>query len=342
MNSRMRLNSPILFISLSFAVGVLNFLDTFVRLMYSFMARATYPLEVYLKPVFFLAQAVSLILFIRSVRFVQNPVVSDRRLSRFFATQLVLIVVVILLYMDFQLTALARLSTANIFLELAFNLAYLVALSGTCFWFAIELINHNKWKWLSIVFVLIGLAFVTAFLEPMFFWSQNYVNLVFPSQLALVSTYAPHTLMFLAAMSTVAIIIRQTSLKNSSLSFRLALLLFVPAFLLPLIWEGYKEGLINFVIRDVFYWGFGYSGYQWYAVSFYLMAFVAYIFTCRELSRRSDHTLAFSLILLGVASFPWNGVVPLKVGYSSILGNVISLSSIITGASLLMSRRGVE
>jgi len=340
MNSSMWLKPPTLFVSFSFAVGVLNFLDTFVRLMYSFMVRAPYPLDVYPKPIFFLAQAVGLILFIRSVCFAQKPVVSDPTLSRFFAAHIVLAVVVVLLYVDFQLTALIGIGIVNVFLQLAFNLVYLVALSGTSFWFALKLRTQNKLKWLSIVFVLIGLAFVTVFLEPMFFWSQNNIGLVFPSELALLGTYAPHVLMFLAAMSTVAILFLQTSVKNSSLSFRLSLFLFVPAFFLPFAWDGYKDGLINFVIRDVFYWGFGYSGYQWYAVSFYLMSFAAYIITWRVISNRSDHTLAFSLIVLGVASFPWNGVVPLQVGYSSIPGNVISLSSIITGATLLKSRKG--
>jgi len=335
-----RFKSPTFFVSFSFAVGVLNFLDTFARLMYSFMLHgAAYPLGVYLKPVFFFAQAAALIMFIISVRFVEKPIVSGQTLSRFFAVHAVLIVVVVLLYVDFQVSTLAGISAANPFLQLAFYAVYLVSLSGTSFWFAFELLSQNKWKWRSIIFVLISLGFATAFLEPMFFWSQNYLGLVFPSQLALVGTYAPHILMFLAAMSTVTIVVQQASVKNSSLSFRLTLLLFVPAFLLPMLWDSYKEGLINFVIRDVFYWGFGYSGYQWYAVSFYLMALVAYIITWRAISRRSDHNLAFSLIVLGVASFPWNGVALLKVGYSSIPGNVISLSSIITGTSLLKSRK---
>jgi len=343
MTNKTGLHSPIFFISISFAIGVLNFLDTFARLMYSFMVRMRYPLEVYLKPIFFLVQVVSLIMFIRSVRFVQQPVVSDRKLSRFFAAQVVLTVVVILLYVDFQLSALTGMNAANVFLQFAFYLTYLVALSGTSFWFASELLNGNRWRWLTIVFVLTGLAYITAFLEPMFFWSQNYLGLVFPSQLALVGTYASHILMFLAAMSAIFIIVWQTTaVKNSPRALVLALLLLVLAFFIPLVWDGYKEGLINFVIRDVFYWGFGYSGLEWYSVSFYLMSIVAYIITWRLLSKRSDQTLAFSLIVLGVASFPWNGVTPLRAGYSSIPGNVISLISIITGASLLKTRRATK
>jgi len=340
MSNRMWLKPPILFVSFSFAIGVLNFLDTFVRLIYSFMVRAPYPLGVYLKPVFFLAQTVSLILFIRSVRFTQNPFFSETKLSRFFSAHLVLIVVVILLYVDFQFLALAGMSVSTAFLQLAFYLTYLVALTGTSFWFAFELLKWNKWKWMFIVFILIGLAFVTAFLEPVFFWSQNYVGFVFPSELSLVVTYAPHILMFFASMSSIAILFLQTSVKNSPFWFRFALLLLVPSLLLPMLWDGYKDGLINFMIRDVIYWGFGYSGSQWYSVSFYLMSFVAYIIMWKAVSKCSHLAMEYSLIAWGVASFPWNGVVPLKVSYSSIPANVISLSSIITGASLLVSHRG--
>jgi len=340
MNSSARLKSPIFFVSFSFAVAVLDFLASFVRLMYSYMVRPIYPFEVYLKPFLFLAQAASLILFIRSVRHVQTPTVSEPKLSRFLDAHTVLIVVVILLYLDFKITALAGISTTNAFLELAFYLAYLIALSGTCFWFAFELYRKGRWKWLSIVFILIGLAFLTTFLEPMFFWTQNYTNLVFPSLLVFVADYAPQILMSLAALSTLVILFRQTSLKSRPLSTKLTLFMLVPAFFIPLIWDSYKDGIMNSIIRDVIYYGLGYPSRDWYSVSLYLMSLLAYILTWRELSRRSDHTLAFSLIVLGVASFPWNGIFPLIVGYSSIPGNVISLSAIIIGASLLTSQRG--
>jgi len=339
MKSSRWLKSPTLFISFSLVVGVVNFLDTFARLMYSFMVRAFYPLDVYLKPVFFFAQMLALTLFIIRVRFVQNPIDTSPKLSRFFDVQMLLAVLVLVLYVDFQLFELARISTASSLLQLLFYLSYLVALSGTSFWFAFQLYRQSKWRWLSIAFVLIGLAFTTAFLEPMFFWTQNYIGLTFPSQVALISTYTPHVLMFLAAVSTVAIVLSQTSVRGSPLAFKLTLILFIPAFLLPLLWDGYKDGLINFIIRDIFYWSFGYSGYQWFSVSFYLLSIVAYIVVLRTFKKASDRGLPYMLIILGAASLPWNGVTPLKVGYSSIPGNVISLSAVITGASLLKNWR---
>lgn len=337
MNSR--LASPPFLVLFSLAVGVLNFLDTFIKLMYDVVAHQPYPLGVYLKPVFFFAQAASLLLFIRAVRSAQKPVLRGPALSRFFVIDIILVSAVILLYVDFQVLGLAGFSGANAFLQLAFYLVYLVALSGTSFWFAWRLRSQGSWGWFFPVLVFVGLAFIAAFLEPMLFWSQNYIGFAFPSQIALVVTYAPHVFMFLAAMSCFAIVFLRTSFRQSR-GFQLALVLLVAAFILPLLWDGYKDGLINFVIRDVFYLGFGYSGYQWYSVSFYLMSIVAYVMVWRAISKSSDGSLAYSLIALGVASLPWNGVVSLKIGYSSVPGNAISLSSVITGVSLLYSQRG--
>jgi len=320
-------------------VGVLNFLDTFARLMFDSMVRQPYPLGLYLKPVFFFAQTVSLLLFIRSVRFVDKPVVSGSELSRFSAVHFVLAFVVVLLYVDFLILGFAGWSGAGAVMQLAFYLVYFAALSGTCFWFAWRLMTQNDFRWFSAVFVFVGLGFAAAFLEPMVFWSQNYAGLVFPSLLAYVGTYGPHVLMFFASVSCLAVVFQRRWLKQSrGLGFSLVLLFL--AFLLPLLWDGYRDGLINFVIRDVFYWSFGYSGFLWFSVSFYFVSIVAYLIVWKAISRSSRGSLAFSLIALGVASFPWNGIVPFKVSYSSVPGNALSLSSIVTGVSLLSGQRG--
>lgn len=334
------LKAPTFFVLVSFSVGILNFLDTLIRLMYSFTIHAQYPLDVYLKPIFFLIQAAILIMFIRSIRYVKNPALSGSTLSRFFAMQTVLAVAVVLLYLDFQLASATKMTGVTAFLQLPFLLVYFASLVGTSFWFARELAHQNQSKlWLS-VFVLLGCAFVAAAIEPLFFWSQNNVGLAFPSPLVLFGTYAPHVFMFLAAMSTLGILFWHSSTRQPR-RFKYVLLLFVPAFFLPLLWNGYKDGLINFVIRDVVYWGLGYYGYEWISVSFYLMAFLAYVLTLRILLSRSERSLAFTLIIFGVASFAWNGVFPFKVGYSfsSVLGNVTSLSSVITGATLINSQK---
>jgi hypothetical protein len=328
------LKPPTLFISLSFAIAVLNVSDNIARQMFALL-HAVYPLGLLLKPILFFTQAILLIMFIRSARFTQKHFLSGNTLSRFFAIHLILVVGVILLYVDFPLTALSQMSSANAALELAVNIIYLVTLSGTCLWFASQLFTQKARKELSIVFALIGLAFATVFLEEMFLWNQNYAGLVLPSQAGLIGTFAPLILMFLAAMATLAVVFMKATTNDASASLKIGLSLLVPAFLIPTLWDGFKDGLINFVFRDMFYYGFGYSSTQWYSVSFLLMSILAYIITLRELSKRLKHDVAFGLIILGVASLPFNGIIPLAAGFSSIPGNVLSLSSIITGVSLL-------
>ncbi len=323
--------SPIIFILFSFTISILNFLDTFLRLMYPSMFRAAYPLEINFKPIFFLAQAGSTLFFVWSLRRVQKPTVHEAALSRLFNVHSVLAVLVILLYVDFQVTAaLTRMSYFNAFLQLLLYLVYLIALSGTCFWFAKKLKNKNDWRQYSVVLILVGLSFLAVVLEPASFWSQNYLNLTVPGQLATIIIYAPHVLMALASTLAFILVSKHVSVK-AAFPWWFAAALFALAFSAPILWDGYREGLINFIIYDILYWGLGYSGATWLSVSLYLMVFVAYVLMWRLLSKRSDRSLAFSLIVLGVASLPWNGVVLLRDGYSSIPGNMISLSSIIAG-----------
>jgi len=339
MNPSNRFASPTFFVSISLIIGVLNFLDTFVRLMFDSVVHQPYPLGLFLKPVFFLAQAAAFLLFIWAVRFVEKPFVSGSESLHFFGAHVVLALTAVLLYVDFVVLSFAGISSANAFMQFAFYLVYLVALAGTCFWFAWKLMEHIRWRVFSLVFLLVGFAFAAAFLEPMLFWSQNYAGLVFSSELAYFGTYAPHVFMFLAAVLCLAIVLLSGWSKQMGPS-RFALFLLVPAIWLPLLWDGYRDGLVNFIVRDAFYWGLGYSGFQWFSVSFYFVSVVAYVVVWRVVSRTSGGSLAYSLIALGVASFPWNGVTPFRAGYSSVPGNALSLSSIVAGVSILAGHRG--
>jgi hypothetical protein len=330
---------PILFVLISFIAGLLNFVDTSVRLVFFYMLHEPYPLNVYLKSIFFFIQAFSLILFLSKAIHLAEEQMSDRKLSSFFAVQLILAVVALLLYIDFLFVIIAGASSSLGYLELALYLSYLAGLTGTSFWFALRLSRNERWTWISIVFVMIGLAFGMAFLEKMFFWSQNYLNLVFHGAVAQIGMYAPHVLMFLAAISAVFILVLKDSAKNVSQIHKPLLFLLVPAFVFPVFWNGYKDGLVNFVLRALFYWGFGYVGYEWYSVSLYLMIIVSFFLVLRNLSRRLTSSFASALILLGTASLPFNGIIFLFLNYSSIAGNMISLNSIILGFSLLTSER---
>jgi hypothetical protein len=326
--------SPVLFVLISFAAGLLNFVDTCVRLVYEH-----YPLNVSLKPLFFFVQAFSLILLLINGIRMSDGQNSDQKLSSFLAVQLILAVVTVLLYIDFLLAIIVGMLSSLTYLELALNFTYLAALTGTSFWFALRLSRNEKWKLASIVFVMIGLAFAMVFLERMFFWSQKYLNLVFPGEIALVGMYAPHIFMFLAGISAVFVLVLQNSAKNVSRIHK-PLFLFIPAFVFPVFWHAYKDGLINFVLRAIFYWSFGYVGYEWYSASIYLMIIVSYFLVLRGLSQRLTPSVASALILMGAASFPFNGITLLFLNYSSIPGNMVSFNSIIMGSSLLTSERG--
>jgi hypothetical protein len=337
MNHKLFITSPAFFVLASFIIGVLNFLDTLLRLLHFYMLNAVYPLGTYLKPISFYVQVVCLLLFLKSSWFTSKPTVSDQKLSRFFALQLISAVIVLLLYIDLQLLTATRRDSFRAFIELAFSLCYPLALLGTSFWLAWRLLTKKRWKSLPIVFVLIGLGYMMAVLESLYFWSQNYMEFAFPSIMAYIGMYAPQILMFFATVSAVLFLVLTRPVMESSLAFKSSLLLMVPAFAMPILWNSYKDGIINFVFMAFFYWGFGYAGYGWYSVSLYLVIVIAYFIILKELSRRLSPTLASTLILLGVASLPWNGVTLLSFGYSSIAGNLISLNSIVVGVELLTS-----
>lgn len=323
MNREAPFNPPVLFVSISFIAGLLNFVDTSVN------ARAT------LKPVFFLIQSFGLLLLLTHGLRIPKKQLSDPGLSSFLAVQLILAVATLLLYVDFLFVIVFGVTSLLTYIELALYFCYLLALTGTSFWFALKLSRNERWKWGSVVFAMIGLAFGMAFLERMFFWSQNHLYLVLPGEIALIGMYGPHIFMFLAAISAVFMVVLRGSAKKGSRIHKPLLFLFVPAFVLPVFWSVYKEGLINFVLMGIFDWNLGYVGYEWISVSLYLMMMVSYFLVLRSLSQRLISSVASALILVGAASFPFNGITVLSSNYSSIPGNMVSLNSIILGCSLL-------
>jgi len=339
MRSNAIFTPPALFVLISFIAGLVNFVDTSARLLYFYMLHTSYPFSVYLKPIFFFVQAFSLILLLTSGIRMSKEQISDQKLYSFFAVQLVLAVLVLLLYIDFLFVAIVGLISALVYLTLALNLSYFVALTGTCFWFAVRLLRNEKWKWVSMVFVMIGLAFGAFFLDKMFFWSQNYTSVVLPVEVEWIGMYGPHVFMFLGAMLAVLVLVFRDSAENVSYISKPLLFLFIPALLFPVFWSGYKEGLINFVLMAFFNWNFRYVGYEWYSVSLFLMTITSYFLVLRGLSQRLKPSVASALITLGVASFPFNGIALLFLNYSSIVGNMASLNSIILGTSLLSSKR---
>ncbi len=326
--------SPVLFLVISFGISVLNCLDTFLRLMLPHIASTASPVDASLKPVFFLIQAASLILFTRRLSRIHAPDASKASFIRLLDMHSILGVLTVLLYVDFQIAALAQLNHVYAVLQPLFYGVYLMSLSGTCFWFALQLHKASEGRRYSLALVSAGVAYLITVLDPALFWSQNYLHVALTGPVALVITYAPHVLMALASLLAVISLARQESVKRSGPPRWLVALLLMTAFSLPLVWDSYRDGLINFIVYDVVYWSLGYSGATWLSVSLYLMTVVAYGLLWRGLARRSDRSLSSSLLILGVASLPWTGVIPLKGGYSAIPGNLISLSAIIAGTFL--------
>ncbi|MFQ5822301.1 MAG: hypothetical protein ACE5I5_20185 [Candidatus Heimdallarchaeota archaeon] len=217
-------------------------------------------------------------------------------------------------------------------------ICYVTGLSVTCFWFFSKLSKETRFQTFSIVFLLIGLAFFSKFLNEIYFWPQTLFGFSLPPDIERVTMLSPAIFMGLALFYTW---IRLSTKENVDISlpsiFKSSVVII--ALLLPIIWNNYKDGLINMIIRAIVYWGLGYGGYGWYFVSLYLAAFVAYLFLVKALSKRLDRSTASYLILLGIISFPWNGLMVLDFGYSSIPGNILSIDALIAGFSMLSNEK---
>jgi hypothetical protein len=207
---------------------------------------------------------------------------------------------------------------------------YVVGLSVTCFWFFSKLLREPRFRTFSIVFLFIGLAFFIHFLNIIYLWPQWLFGYPLPSDFERVTRYSPPIFMGLALFYTW---IRLSIRRNVAVSLASFFKFFVVimTLLLPYIWNSYRRGLINLIINATINAGLEYYGYSWYSVSLYLAAFVTYIFLVKRLSKSLDQTIASYLILLGVLSFPWNGLTLLDRGYSSIPGNILSIDAIIVG-----------
>lgn len=211
--------------------------------------------------------------------------------------------------------------------KLVWRVWYVVGLSGTCFWFFYKLLRENRFRIFSIIFLFMGTAFFAKFLNEAYLWS---------SDIERVTMYSPAFFMGLALVCAwIYLSIKREVVfsPNSTFEFLTAIIvLFLPSIL-----DNYKNGVVNLIIRSTVDWGLGYSGYGWYSTSLYLVSFVAYIFLIKHLSKCLDQTLASYLILLGVVSSPWNGLMILN-GYSSIPGNLLSIDALIVG--FFLRKRG--
>lgn len=337
-------SSPAVFVLLSFVFGLANFVDTFLRLMFSYMMPFPYPLSADLKPFFLLFQTVFLAFFL----FQLKTATWSKSLNWFrnlFAVEVFVTAVIFALFFLYQFSLATDANT--IFITDGFWMAaFIIGPVFLSFLFALKLQEgHNRA--FSAVFLLIGLSLVSAMVSAMYFWPQTFFHFVLPT-IVDVGGRLTATLFMLGALFLAALVHWRKGLTHENILPNLrkpAFFLAVFAVVLPVFLEFYKEGLFNMVIRAVVYWGLGYSGSGWFFASLYLLALIVYLQLIYSLRMKINDSLGSRLVLLGAASLPWNGIFIFNIGYSAIPGLMLSLDAIIIGFSLrkgdISSRSGV-
>ncbi len=291
-----------------------------------------YPLKVSLKPFFFTFQALCFLLFI--IYQLKDPQkLHIHKISGLLSLQLPVFATTVLLFLLYQLAFPGKYGILP-YTALIWLACYVIGLSITSFWFGFKLARKKDLNFFSIVFFLVGLGFLVNVLSEVYLLPQTLFSIALPHVVDQIGRFAPPVFMILALLYTwIYLTFRKST--RFSLTMILQFFMVIVAFILPILLSAYKEGLINMIIRAIVYWGLGYSGYSWYYASLYLAAFTAYILLIKDLNTRLDNSVASDLILLGVISFPWNGIMVYEFGYSSIPGNLLSLNALITGFFLL-------
>jgi len=334
---RESLRLPISLVFFSFLVGIANLLDTSTRLFFFYASIGSYPLSTYLKPIFFLSQAALFIYFVKELRFSHKWASLGGNLRSLLDFQLVVVIASLLLYVDIVLADVVGISLPAIYIGLIWYLLYMIGLGVSGFYFSFTLFKTRNFKIFSIVLFTIGMAFLAKPMENLYFWAQTHLNYALPYFVVLYGMFAPHLLMAFTLFIAFAIVYLRAKKGNnwSSVLRNSKLYIASAAILLPVFLNQFKEGLPDTIIRALVSWGLGYVGFDWYSVSLYLLAFVVYIYLIVYLASHLDNSLASKLILFGLISFPWNGIIVLFLGYSSLPGNLISLDSAVLGLLLL-------
>jgi hypothetical protein len=292
-----------------------------------------YPLKVSLKPFFFGFQALCLLLFIIYQLRNSHKLYADNKMLGLLRWQLLIFVITVFLFFLYQLAFPGKYGLL-LYTKLIWLACYVAGLSITSFWFSLELRKEKNYQLFSIVFFLIGLAFLANMLTEIYLLPQTLFNYVLPHIVDQIGKFTPPIFMVAALFFTwIYLTFRRGVTSSFTTVFKFSIVTIALA--LPFFLSNYKEGLITLIIRAIVYWGLGYGGYGWYYASLYLAAIAGYVFLIENLKASLNRSLASSLILLGVISFPWNGIMVYEFGYSSILGNLLSLDALITGFFML-------
>jgi len=321
---------PAVLVLLSFLFGLSNFVDTSLRLLFTFMLTIPYPSELNLKPAFFVLQVACLALFIYYIRN-RNRSFARAGLGDLLTLQLAVLVTIVFLFLLELLNP--AMYGLIYYVGAVWLLVYVLGLSLTSFWFFSKLRQERSYQALSTIFLLIGLAFISTAISEIYLWPQTFLNIALPPEGEVGSRLLTTVLIAAAPFIARALLSfrRRIAKPSTSLLKNTTLYAVIAASLVPFFLNNYKEGLFPLIIRTIVYWGLGYSGQDWYFTSLYLAALVVYLSLIINLHRRLDHSTASNLILLGAVSFPWNGIMVFDFGYSSIAGNMLSLSALIVG-----------
>lgn len=326
---------PVAPIFLSFLIALVNFADTTARLFFFYTSNQAYPLSTYLKPIFFISQTALLVYFIKDVRFSPKASSLSKKFQTLLDLQLVLATVAVILYFDSVIGNISGVVLPKQYVDAAWLLLFLLGPALTALWLGLSTQKQGQWK-IGAVFMLVGVAFLGKPLEGFYFWTQTYAGYALPYSVVAFGMFTPLLLMVSALLT--AVISPYSKLLATKASFAI---LRNPYFytagvivLIPATLTSVKEGLPNTIIKAVVYWGLGYSWFDWFAVSLYFLSFVLYIFLIRQLTSRLDSSIPSTLIKLGFASFPWNGLTIMLFGYSSMAGNLLSLDAVLVGLLL--------
>ncbi len=327
---------PILPLFLSFLLGVISFLDTTFRLVFFYVLDVSYTLSIYLKPIFFICQALFLAYFIKSVRFAPLGQKIDKTARWLLTFHLILVIVSIVLFLE----SLLGVGLPGQYIDLAWMVLFWVGPCLTAFLTFARMVKRRI-IWVAVVFFVSGIAFLVKPLESLYFWLQTYFGLALPYGVVALGTFGPLILMTSAlAICALYFCLHLKASKGYFSALRNPIFpLASAAILLPAFLEGVKDSLPNMIVRTLGYWGLGYVGFGWYAVSLYFFSFICYIFIIRRLSSKTENSLAINLIKFGALSLAWNGVTIFLFGYSSILGNVLSIDAIMIGIIMRMGER---
>ncbi|MFQ6068213.1 MAG: hypothetical protein ACE5KD_01580 [Candidatus Bathyarchaeia archaeon] len=324
-------DAPTSIIFFSFILSIINLVDTVFRIFFSYVKGIPYPLGLFLRPIVFILQSVLCINFLDKARD-SDTATSNKEFKGLLEIQLIFVIFTLSLFVLYSLLDFGKLGYLVFYFDMLWLFVYTI-IPFTALWFGITLIKMGRRKLATIPFFFISFSFLSAIPDKIFFWTQNVFGITIPESLAYVGSYGPHIFMFLAVFSTLVGLIY----KNKT--FPLYLISLVAVTILPVVMEFYREGLINMIIKSVFYWGLGYKGYGWFSVGVFLASFVAYILSIKNLKSRYAQYGSSMLLLLGTMSLPFNGVMLLFQGFSSIPGNVLSLDSIILGFLIKESNR---